>query len=51
MNIFITAQQIPEFECSYYVGDEIFQSVARFNERAAKEGGKEYHEVTGPVTN
>jgi hypothetical protein len=43
--------QISNFKCSSYVGDEIFQSVAWFNKWAPKEGGKEYHEVARPVTN
>jgi hypothetical protein len=47
----IAGQQIPDFECSGYVGDEIFQSVTWFNEWTAQEDGKEYHEVARPVTN
>ena len=47
----ITAQQTSSFDRDYYVGDEIFHIVTWFNEWAAKESGKEYHEVAGPVTN
>jgi hypothetical protein len=43
--------KISDFERSYYVGDEIFRSVAWFNEWATKEGGEGYHEVVRPVTN
>jgi hypothetical protein len=48
--VLVTAQRISDFERSYYVGDEIFWSVAWFNEWAAKGAGKEYHEVAQPVT-
>jgi hypothetical protein len=47
----IKGQHISDFERSYYVGDEIFRSVAWFNEWTAQEDGKEYHEVARPVTN
>jgi hypothetical protein len=47
----VSAKQISDFERSYYVGDEIFRSVAWFNEWATKEGGEGYHEVARPVTN
>lgn len=45
------SEAIPDFEHSYYVGDEVFQSVTWFNEWTAQEDGKEYHEVARPVTN
>jgi hypothetical protein len=48
--VIVNAQQFSDFERSYYVGDEIFRSVAWFNEWAAKGAGKEYHEVAQPVT-
>lgn len=46
-----TAQQISDFERSYYVGDEIFRNVTWFNGCAAKEGRKEYYKVPRPVSN
>jgi hypothetical protein len=42
-------RQISDFECSDYVGDEIFQSVTWINQWTARDEGKEYHEVAGPV--
>lgn len=41
---------VPDFECSHYVDDEIFQHVTWFNEWTAQGNGKEYHEVTSRVT-